>query len=90
MSSSLSSGQVAAIELQHRVNGWVCFLVGVPLNLALLQLIEKESSSELRLYSRLLKQTVVADLFYLLSSFLYMAVRHPLPIADYVLQKSST
>ena len=58
------------MEQIHHANAYFCFLVGIGLNVTLIWAIIKKSSEELRLYSRILLQIGVLDLYYLVVTFL--------------------
>lgn len=62
------------MDAVHRVNAYVCFCVGICLNSILLWLVAKKSSENLRVYSRVLVQSVIVDTIYLTTSFFYTPV----------------
>lgn len=62
------------MEALVKVNGYLAFAVGTPLNATLLWLIVFKSSSGLRPYSRILLQVAVIDLLDLALTFLLMPV----------------
>jgi len=63
-----------SMERFHRINGYTCFSPGVTLNSALIWLVWERSPVELRVCSRLLLQTAVIDMAYLITAFVYMPV----------------
>lgn len=61
----------------HLWNTYICFAVGAPANLGLLWLIRHRTSSDLRLYSCVLAQAALLDLFNLLINLFI----HPLNLS---------
>jgi hypothetical protein len=49
----------------HRLNSLSCTILGTVLNLLLIWLIQKRTVKEMRVYSRILLQTCIADLVFL-------------------------
>lgn len=62
----------------HQINAYFCFVVGTGLNLTLIWLILRKSSAELKLYSRILLQTAVLNLLFLILSAAIVPVITPL------------
>ena len=58
------------MDMLLRWGGWVCFLVGTPINLLLLVLIHTRTSKEMHPSGRILTQAAVMDLAYVLASIL--------------------
>lgn len=69
-----SAKTMEEMEIFQRVNGYYCFFAGTGLNTVLVWLVRKQSTPELKVYSRILLQTAVVDLVYLTVMFIYMPV----------------
>jgi Serpentine type 7TM GPCR chemoreceptor Srd len=67
-----------SMEYFHRFNSYFCFFVGLGLNTVLVWLVRSRSTSELKVYSRLLLQTAVTNFVYLTVTVVYMPVGCPI------------
>jgi hypothetical protein len=75
MASAMELVEVRQIERLHEANGTVCFVVGMGLNTVLFWLVQTKTNDDLRLYSRVLLQTVFVDVATLVAFFLVNPVR---------------